>query len=182
MGYYRYSIPLVLAYLSHDAMLVRHYQLIQSLKPVFHYAIFSREQAKSECDWVGMSSVFVASQSSCFFLCSREQIRQVENRLTTQSGFQLKTECRQFDNVFPVRGFFLLSCIYFSLQGGKLRKANLSGSVESALDSFSFLDLTEVGVKPEHEMKPSDTGYFSSTDETPKSGQTTSVRLMDCSS
>ncbi len=28
-----------------------------------------------------MSSVFVASQSSCFFLCSREQIRQVENRL-----------------------------------------------------------------------------------------------------
>ena len=28
-----------------------------------------------------MSSVFVASQSSCFFLCSREQIRLVENRL-----------------------------------------------------------------------------------------------------
>ena len=40
-----------------------------------------REQAKSECDWAVMSSVFVASQSSCFFLCSREQIRQVENRL-----------------------------------------------------------------------------------------------------
>ncbi len=95
-------------------MLVRHYQLIQSLKPVFHYAIFSRDQAKSECDWVMMSSVFVASQSSCFFLCSREQIRPVENRLksynaassTTQSEFLLKTECRQFDNVFPVRGFF----------------------------------------------------------------------------
>jgi hypothetical protein len=42
---------------------------------------FSREQAKSDCDWVVMSSVFVASQSSCLFLCSREQIRLVENRL-----------------------------------------------------------------------------------------------------
>ncbi len=30
-----------------------------------------------------MSSVFVASQSSCFFLCSREQIRLVKNRLNT---------------------------------------------------------------------------------------------------
>ncbi len=48
------------------------------LEPVFHLEIFSREQAKSECDWVVISSVFVASQSSCFFLCSREQIRQVE--------------------------------------------------------------------------------------------------------
>ncbi len=28
-----------------------------------------------------MLSVFVASQSSCFFLCSRQQIRLVENRL-----------------------------------------------------------------------------------------------------
>ena len=28
-----------------------------------------------------MSSMFVTSQSSCFFLCSREQIRLVENRL-----------------------------------------------------------------------------------------------------
>ncbi len=42
---------------------------------------FAREQAKSECNWVVMSSVFVASQSSCFFLCSREQIRLVDNRL-----------------------------------------------------------------------------------------------------
>ena len=43
------------------------------------WRFFSREQAKCECDWLVMSSVFVASQSSCFFLCSREQIRQVEN-------------------------------------------------------------------------------------------------------
>ena len=50
-------------------------------KAVFHLAIFSREQAKSECDWVVMSSVFVASQSSCFFLSLRKQICLVENRL-----------------------------------------------------------------------------------------------------
>ena len=45
------------------------------------WRIGSREQAKSGCDWLVMSSRFVASQSSCFFLCSREQIRQVESRL-----------------------------------------------------------------------------------------------------
>ena len=45
------------------------------------WRICSREQAKNECDWLVMTSVFVASQTSCFFLCSREQIRQVENRL-----------------------------------------------------------------------------------------------------
>ena len=51
-----------------------------------HGNFFSREQAKSECDWLVMSSVFLAGQSSCFFLCSREQIRQVENRLNTLSN------------------------------------------------------------------------------------------------
>ena len=50
----------------------------EDVKPVFHLAIFSREQAKSECDWLVMSSVVVARQSSCFSLCSREQIPQVE--------------------------------------------------------------------------------------------------------
>jgi hypothetical protein len=44
-------------------------------------AIFSREQAKGECDWLVLSSVFVASQSSCFFLRSREKINQLENGL-----------------------------------------------------------------------------------------------------
>ncbi len=33
-----------------------------------------------------MSSVFVVSQSSCFYLCSREQIRLVENRLKGEKG------------------------------------------------------------------------------------------------
>jgi hypothetical protein len=31
------------------------------------WRFFSRERAKSECDWVVMSSVSIASQSSCFF-------------------------------------------------------------------------------------------------------------------
>ncbi len=52
-----------------------------SLSRFSTWRIRSREQAKSECDWLVMSSVFVTSQSSCFFLCSREQIRLVENRL-----------------------------------------------------------------------------------------------------
>ncbi len=51
------------------------------LSPFSTWGFFSREQAKSECDWQVMSSMFVASQSSCFFLCSREQVRLVENRL-----------------------------------------------------------------------------------------------------
>ena len=55
------------------------YSSLEILEPLFHLAIFSREQAKSQCDWVVMSSVFVASQSNCFFLCSHEQIRLVEN-------------------------------------------------------------------------------------------------------
>jgi hypothetical protein len=32
---------------------------------------FSREQAKSECDWMVMSSVFVTNQSNYLFPCSR---------------------------------------------------------------------------------------------------------------
>ena len=51
------------------------------LSPFSTWQFFSREQAKSECDCLVMSSVLVASQSRCFFLCSREQIRLVENRL-----------------------------------------------------------------------------------------------------
>jgi hypothetical protein len=52
------------------------------LEPVSRLAFFSREQAtKIECDWVVMTTAFVVSQSGCFFLRSREQIRLVENRL-----------------------------------------------------------------------------------------------------
>jgi hypothetical protein len=41
-------------------------------------AIFFARTSKVKCDWLVMSSVFVyfvASQSNCFFLCSRKQIR-----------------------------------------------------------------------------------------------------------
>jgi hypothetical protein len=52
------------------------------VKPVLHLAtVLARK--KRECDWVVMSSVFVASQSSRFFLCSREQIRLVETAAST---------------------------------------------------------------------------------------------------
>jgi hypothetical protein len=54
---------------------LRHY----ALSPFSTWRYFSREQVKSECDWVVMASVFVASQSDCFFICSREQIRLMEN-------------------------------------------------------------------------------------------------------
>ena len=36
---------------------------------------FSCEQAKSECDWLVMTSLFVANQSSYFFLSSRDIIK-----------------------------------------------------------------------------------------------------------
>ena len=65
------------------------------------------------------------------------------------------------------------------MQVGSLQKTNLTGSVASALESFSFLDLTEVGVKPDNELRPSDTGYFSSStvEEMPKLGQTIEVSI-----
>ena len=42
---------------------------------------FRANKQNSECDWLVMSSVFVASQSHSFFACSREKIRPVENGL-----------------------------------------------------------------------------------------------------
>ena len=52
-----------------------------ALSPFSNRQFYSHEQAKRECDWVMMSSVFVASESSCFFLCLREQISPMENWL-----------------------------------------------------------------------------------------------------
>ncbi len=51
------------------------------LKPIFHLANLFAKQAKGEYDWLVISLLLVASQSSCIFLCSREQIRLVENRV-----------------------------------------------------------------------------------------------------
>jgi hypothetical protein len=59
----------------------------------------SREQAKSECDWVMMSSVFVASQSNCFFLisaCSRERVRLEENGLNIAHSWNLNSLIAKF--------------------------------------------------------------------------------------
>jgi hypothetical protein len=42
---------------------------------------FSREQAISECDWVVMSSMFVAQPIKLLFSLFHELIRLVENRL-----------------------------------------------------------------------------------------------------
>ncbi len=47
----------------------------QNIKPVFPLGEFVPANNKKQLDWLVMTSVFVASQSSCFFLCSREQIR-----------------------------------------------------------------------------------------------------------
>ena len=41
--------------------------LIRAVGRFSTWRICSREQAKNECDWLVMSSVFVANQSSCFF-------------------------------------------------------------------------------------------------------------------
>ena len=51
-------------------------QLVSQYLAIF----FSGEQAKSECDLIMMWSVFVASESNCFFLRSRKQISLVKNR------------------------------------------------------------------------------------------------------
>ena len=52
---------------------------LYELSPLSTWRCFSREQVKSECDWRVMTSVFVVSQSSCFFLCLCEQIRLLAN-------------------------------------------------------------------------------------------------------
>ncbi len=43
--------------------------------------ICSREQRKKQLDWLATNTDVITSQSHSLFACSREQIRQVENRL-----------------------------------------------------------------------------------------------------
>ncbi len=45
------------------------------------WRICSREQRKKQLDWLATNSDDITSQSHSLFACSREQIRQVENRL-----------------------------------------------------------------------------------------------------
>ncbi len=45
------------------------------------WRICSREQRKKQLDWLATNTDDITSQSHSLFACSREQIRQVENRL-----------------------------------------------------------------------------------------------------
>ncbi len=44
------------------------------------WRICSREQRKKQLDWLATNTDDITSQSHSLFACSREQIRQVENR------------------------------------------------------------------------------------------------------
>ena len=52
--------------------------------------ICSREQRKKQLDWLATNTDDITSQSHSLFTCSREQIRQVENRL--QRAFNLRVQ------------------------------------------------------------------------------------------
>jgi hypothetical protein len=55
------------------------------LKAGFPLGDFSREQAKRECDWLVMSSTFVASQSSCFCITTMSIIFSTQGDVTKQA-------------------------------------------------------------------------------------------------
>ena len=63
------------------------------LKPVFHLAnLFARrEHRKKQLDWLATNTDDITSQSHSLFACSREQIRQVENRL--KAGLHYQSFC-----------------------------------------------------------------------------------------
>ena len=50
-------------------------------KASFPRRICSREQRKKQLDWLATNTDDITSQSHSLFACSREQFRQVENRL-----------------------------------------------------------------------------------------------------
>ena len=47
------------------------------------WRIYSREQRKKQLDWLATNTDNITNQSHSLFACSREQIRQVENRLNS---------------------------------------------------------------------------------------------------
>ena len=51
--------------------------------------ICSREQRRKQLDWLATNTYDITSQSHSHFSCSREQIRQVENRLYTLKHLSL---------------------------------------------------------------------------------------------
>ncbi len=70
------------------------------LSPFSTRRIFSREQAKSECDWLVMTSVFVASQSSCFFSVRANKFA----KWKTSFRFTLMHDYPRFVKYFSNRG------------------------------------------------------------------------------
>ena len=66
-------------------MFIQHTIFVRLGKACFPFGDFFAPTSKKQCDWVVHDVISVCcgvdSQSSCFFLCSREQIRLVENRL-----------------------------------------------------------------------------------------------------
>jgi hypothetical protein len=101
---------------------------------VFHSAIiFWREQARSERDWVVMTSVFLASQSSCFFLSSHEQIHLMENRLEMNKIMNIN------DNINTSMQFFI-SERNFSPSRENSRARNTDGTVFIQTELCTSLD------------------------------------------
>ena len=56
-------------------------QLDPRLSRFSTWRICSREQRKKQLDWLATNTDVITSQSHSLFACTREQIRQVENRL-----------------------------------------------------------------------------------------------------
>ena len=64
-----------------DPSLSQTRQLMRHLSRFSTWRICSREQRKKQLDWLATNTDDITSQSHSLFTCSREQIRQVENRL-----------------------------------------------------------------------------------------------------
>ncbi len=57
------------------------YMYYPTLSRFSTWRICSREQRKKQLDWLMTNTDVITSQSHSLFACSREQIRQVKNRL-----------------------------------------------------------------------------------------------------
>ena len=76
---------------------------VVNLKPVFHWAMifFRANKQKANVMWLGGDVVSVCRQPiNCFFICSREQICLVENRLT---ALYFGAECRVLFHVLAFK-------------------------------------------------------------------------------
>jgi hypothetical protein len=102
---------------------------------VFHSAIiFWREQARSERDWLVMTSVLLASQSSCFFLSSREQIHLMENRLEMNKIMNVN------DNINTSMQFFISERNFSPSCETDSRARNTDGTVFIQTEQCTSLD------------------------------------------